>query len=161
MLFKALRPRGDSARFLPQIKNDVKTLFNKDQPSIRRNNQSHLILFALTFFRHVGVLNRALNSSFLMAQQALPPLQQFKKITADRRNRNLKDMLLHNQLNPMPLKNLDGRFKQVRYIENIISKRGLPIGQSLSQYSTNVIYAIQCTHCKMLYMGETGNSIRT
>lgn len=61
-----------------------------------------------------------------MAQQALPPLQQFKKVTAYRKNRNLKDILVHNKLNPIPLKNLDDRLKQVRYIENI-SKTGLSI----------------------------------
>lgn len=36
-----------------------------------------------------------------MAQQAHPPLQQFKKVTAYRRNKILKDILVHNKLNPI------------------------------------------------------------
>ena len=40
------------------------------------------------------------------------------------------------------------------------SGSGHPIRQFQTAQTTNVIYAVQCQHCKLLYIGETGRTLR-
>lgn len=44
---------------------------------------------------------------------------------------------------------------------NAGSGAGHPIKQILTAQTSNVIYAIQCQHCKLLHIGETGRSLKT
>lgn len=88
---------------------------------------------------------------------------EFKLITAYRRNKNLKDILVHTKLstkgNNKTRKN--PRFKQTNFIDNPFSQQGHPVWQKLTLNDSNVIYTIQCNTCGKLYIGETGNSLRT
>lgn len=53
------------------------------------------------------------------------------------------------------------KFINKLFIENTFSDKGAPIRQSFKEDVRNVVYAIQCTICKKIYIGETGNSLKT
>lgn len=46
------------------------------------------------------------------------------------------------------------------FIFNGGSGTGHPIKQTLTPRASNVIHEIQCQHCKLLYIGETGRTLK-
>ena len=161
-LFEALRPRGYSRRFLRTIKREVASLFQRDRtgdlPEKEKNTEQKLIPLITTFSHSLGPLHQAIKQHFNTAKHLTTPLTPFKIIMAYRRNKNLKDILVHTALNKTIRTTLDPYFTHLKYISN--PRSGAPIWQSFSLLSYNVVYAIQCKLCKMTYVGETGATIK-
>ena len=67
-------------------------------------------------------------------------------------------MLVHTALNKTIRTTLDPYFTHLKYIYNL--QTGAPIWQTFSLLSTNVVYAIQCSKCRAIYVGETGATLK-
>ena len=66
-LFKALRPRGYSKRFLCTIKGELTALFQSGRPDLpgkKNNTEERLIPFITTFSRQLGPLNETIKTTF-------------------------------------------------------------------------------------------------
>ena len=67
-------------------------------------------------------------------------------------------MLVHTALNKTIRTTLDPYFTHLKYIYNL--RTGALIWQTFSLLSTNVVYAIQCSKCRAIYVGETGATLK-
>ena len=160
-LFEALKPRGYSRRFLRTIKHEVAALFPSDRANFSgkdKNIKYQLIPLVTTFSRSLGPLHQAIRQHFNTVKLQTIPLAPFKVIMAYRRNKNLKDMLVHTALNKTIRTTLDPYFTHLKYISNLQS--GAPIWQTFSLLSSKLVYAIQCSKCRAIYVGETGATLK-
>ena len=86
-----------------------------------------------------------------------------RMISAYRRNKNLKDYLVHTSFNPKPKKEAlqaaDINFINLPFLFNSHSRAGVRLWQALKPTTSNTIYVIRCRACHKLYIGETKNSI--
>ncbi|KAK1876217.1 Large envelope protein [Dissostichus eleginoides] len=94
-------------------------------------------------------------------QSTVPSLIPFNTIMAYRRNKNLKDILVHTALNKTVAipSNLDSYFTHLKFLAGTVPGQGAPIWQSFTLLSSNLVYAITCKHCKKIYVGETGATL--
>ncbi|CAN9493189.1 unnamed protein product [Ophioblennius macclurei] len=161
ILFRALKPRGYSSRFLRRIKMEVLRSSGGPQSDPPNIGSPPLVPFITTFHRQLHLFNRRLRSNFTQLQEVCEPLQNFKMITAYRRNRNLRDILVHSQFKALNRARMptDAR-KAPPYLHNAHTGEGLPTKTNWSTTEANLIYVIECGHCNKLYIGETGNTIR-
>ena len=67
-------------------------------------------------------------------------------------------MLVHTALNKAIRTTFDPYFTNLKYIFNC--RAGAPISQTFTLLSCNVVYAIQCKLCRIIYVGETGATIK-
>ena len=160
ILFKALRPRGYSKRFLRTIKGEVTALFQPDRPvlPVKKRTEKKLIPLITTFSRQLGPLKQAIKQHFNSAIPETAPLASFTILMSYRRNKNLQDILVHTALNKEIRTTFDPYFSNLKYISN--SRAGVPISQTFTLLSSNVVYAIQCRLCRSIYVGETGSTIK-
>lgn len=159
-LFKALRNRGYSRTFLRDIKSEVKQLSGKSVVSKKKEKEQNLVPFISTFSPASRALNSKIKTNFKRCQSRMDSLTQFKTIAAFRRNKNLKDILVHSSLTGIAKKDKHSQyFKRVQFIENRYTHQGAPVFQTLGQESQNVIYCIQCQNCGKLYIGQTKNTL--
>lgn len=139
---------------------EVKQLFQESVSTERRTKDRSLVPFISTFSSTTSVLNSKIKANFKKAQGHIEALSQFKPIAAFRRNKNLKDILVHASLNKCPKKNELGKyFKRVQYIENRFTHRGEPVRGTHGPNSRNLVYCIECQVCKKLYIGQTKNTL--
>lgn len=98
---------------------------------------------------------------FSQAQESCEPLHHFKLITANRRNRNLKDTLVHTALDRKKVDSDPWLLHYLPFIFNEASVRGFLSRHKIGAQSFNIVYAIPCEHCGKLYIGETGKALKT
>ena len=79
-------------------------------------------------------------------------------IMSYRRNKNLKDILVHTALNKTIPTTLSPYFTNIKYISS--RRSGAPVWQTFTLLSYNLVYAVQCKLCKAIYVGETGATIK-
>ena len=106
-------------------------------------------------------LNSEIKSHFQEAQANVTGLQNYKVLTAYRRNKNLRDILIKTALgDTQKLKVKNQERIHTSYLEYPFSQQGWPIWQSFSEDSSNLVYAIQCSTCKKkyTYMGIENNN---
>ena len=97
-----LRPLGPAGRFLRTIKQEVAALFPSDRATFSGKNKDmdhKLIPLVMTFSRSLGPLHQAIKQHFNAIKLRTTSLAPFKIIMAYRRNKNLKDILVHTALN--------------------------------------------------------------
>lgn len=86
-----------------------------------------------------------------------------KIIAAFRKNKNLKDHLVHAKLKPNQTPqsgpNTD-YFKQIKYVYDSSHKKVFTTATQGNIYTKNSVYLITCKQCNMKYVGETGLSIQ-
>ncbi|XP_053087907.1 uncharacterized protein LOC117596799 isoform X1 [Pangasianodon hypophthalmus] len=158
-LFKALRPRGYSKRFLRAIKRD--TLQDlRNNPTRLVPEPKDVIPIVTTFSETSKILNNKLKQQFQKTQELYAPLRSFKPISAYRRNKNLRDLLVRASLKSdrrviPPI--LATHFQQLRSVE--MGNKGHLVPQRTNLKTTNIIYMITCTHCHKRYIGETEYSL--
>ncbi|KAL2076549.1 hypothetical protein ACEWY4_027852 [Coilia grayii] len=187
ILFEALYPRGYSKRFLRTIKDDdefhkaTRTLFSV----LRKRNYSRTFLrnilknfltktslvgnkkiipFISTFSKNGVQLNRLIKSNFQKFLSNTHILQQHTVISAYRRNRNLKDLLVRSKLAPISTKQTNEKnkaFISKTWVTNYSTKEIFKIRQTLTPQTTNLIYLITCTKCTKQYVGQTKNTMLT
>ncbi|KAK1876218.1 Large envelope protein, partial [Dissostichus eleginoides] len=70
----------------------------------------------------------------------VPSLIPFNTIMAYRRNKNLKDILVHTALNKTVAipSNLDSYFTHLKFLAGTVPGQGAPIWQSFTLLSTNL-----------------------
>lgn len=102
-------------------------------------------------FSSVGLqLRNAIGKHFQEAAAECSALQQFRFITAQKRNKNLQDILVHARLTSakqVTFKNNKLALRQIPYLWGYTTNRytniGAPIAQRLTLETGNVVYAIQ------------------
>lgn len=104
ILFAALTQRGYSKRFLRNIKTEVKAILMHHREHKREGESLPLIPMVETFSHHLGGFNAKLRSNFRRTQESCEPLTKFRMIRAYRRNKNLKDMLVHTAVDKIKIK---------------------------------------------------------
>lgn len=163
ILFKALRPRGYSRRFLREIKQEVRTIFEVNGRYVVEREAKEMIPVVTTYSQPLGRLGGQLRLHFQQAQADLGDLGRFKLISAYRRNKNLKDRLVHSNLNGKPAVSPEenNHFNWNTYIGNRYSGRGVPIRNQIAFGTPNTVYAIRCARCQKLYIGETKHAMQT
>ena len=88
-------------------------------------------------------------------------LNEYKIIPAYRKNKNLKDYLVHSKLKETnkPILKKPEYFKPKQRVKNRTTGRIIGIKQSIQANTTNCVYLITCNKCNLQYVGETRNSI--
>nr|XP_029604681.1 uncharacterized protein LOC115190770 isoform X1 [Salmo trutta] len=158
ILFKALRPRGYSKRFLRTIRAEVNNMFVTEPIHGRTSNDGCIIPFVTTYSQSSMRFNSIVKDHFEQTREEVEILQQFRVISAYRRNKNLKDVLVHSGFREKP-GGSGSYFRQVKYIQNKWSGLGAPVWEVLQLKTTNIVYGIECLQCGKWYIGETRNSL--
>lgn len=189
ILFKTLRRRGYSRSFLRKVEKDTltKVLGPKPQPTDivlsaqmgqgNDNNEgpigpdvalgvdaTHIIPLVTNFYQpHFHFLNQ-LKQNFQNKLQSSPSFSNSRVLTAFRRNKNLKDHLVHARFSREPQTQvdlLDKYFCSIKTIYNPHGNRSCLLPNQYHKETKNIVYCIICTTCKKLYVGETHLNIRT
>ncbi|XP_072358166.1 uncharacterized protein [Scyliorhinus torazame] len=164
-LFTALQHRGYTKRFLRYIKSNFLT--ELQNPSGNKNLSSK-IPFVIQYNSKTTQINKLIKKHFEKLKQDVVLLTQWNIVTAYKRNKNLKDLLVKTKL-PLEEKYNCGRtnctsckfFKITSTIHNSRSGKVATIKQKITCQHKNLVYVIRCKRCDILYIGETGNTLRT
>lgn len=154
ILFRSLRERGYSRSFL---RRSLKTfLVQKDKDS------KEIIPLITTFSTPSLNLNRIIKTNFeeFIAQSSL--LQNYRVISAYRKNKNLADILVRAKLKPLwrlQIKQGPDYFCNLNYVRNQTDGTLFRISQRFGPKSRNCVYLLFCKTCGKQYIGETKNPI--
>lgn len=161
ILFQALRRRGYARTFLRNIKAEVQDLWQQGPETRKEKKNDHLLPMISVFSPMAKAMNVKIKSNFKKAQDSVEALREFKIIAAYRRNKNLKDSLVHAALPSKGIKKDKYRehFKSAKFIYNKNTHLGAPVWLVSGPKSTNVVYCIECKVCGNLYIGQTKNSL--
>lgn len=155
-LFSALRKRGYSRSFLRHCLRSYQ---------IQGKEHSKDLIPLITSFSSINKLIQGkLKDNFrnIIGNQDI--LSNSEVISAYRRNKNLKDLLVRAKLQTLQQTSnnkLVGHFCSLTYIRNWNDQSIFKIPQKFSPNSSNCVYVIFCSRCQKQYIGETKNSIAT
>lgn len=155
-LFRALRRRGYSRSFLRRC---LKTYQER-----KHRDCENLIPLVTTFSSISRRINGEFKSNFkkILGQTNIIPKSEV--ISAYKRNRNLKDLLVRAKMPSLIWEKpqiLHLHFTRLRFVRNIQDKSIYEVRQSFTPKSKNCIYIIFCAICGKQYVGETGNTLST
>ena len=156
-LFRALRGRGYSRSFLRDCFKTflVKKVRGRDNP----------IPLIITYSSIGASLSNKLKSNFdnLLGRQV--PFVGSKVISAYRRNRNLKDILVRARLSPLGCtegpSERNEQFIKLQFVQNRKNYTWYEILQKFTLTSHNCVYLIYCARCLTQFVGETGIRLST
>lgn len=156
VLFTALRDRGYSRPFLRKC---YKTFLDTTPILV------HSIIPCVTTFSSMSVnLNRKIKNNFETIVHSNGFLQDHKVISAQRRNKNLRDYLVHAKLKPFFTKKPQDYgefFQRTKLVCDSQKQKWFTTQQGISPKTQNCVYLIWCSKCQLKYVGETGNTITT
>lgn len=109
-----------------------------------------MIPFVQTYHTCLGSFNKYIRQNFSQLLQEVLAFQRYRLLAAYRRNKNLQDLLVHATLEN-PKQSEQPSCFYISYVYNQISVKGGLISQRIEFYTENVVYAIQCQSCGMLY----------
>ena len=158
VLFSALRKRGYSRSFLRRALKDFLKV------RIRSNTDMTIIPLVATFSKASLQLNRLAKSNFQRFLLNTEHLQKHTIISAFRRNRNLKDLLVKSRLpslNSHKPQTTHAAFQLKRWVSNHSTRFVYRIKQIITPQTPNCIYLISCVKCRLQYVGQTKNTIMT
>lgn len=156
ILFRVLRERGYSRTFLRQCLKSFQVQKQKSRNTI--------IPIITTFSSASMILNNKLKTNFKSVMIDLGVLQNHQVISAYRKNKNLKDLLVRAKLKPIRQPKINSTpeyFCSLKFVRNRVNKTIFEIPQRFSPHTSNCIYIIFCSTCGIQYIGETKNSIST
>ena len=156
-LFAALEPRGYTKRFLRHIRTEVRKSFVKSGTYQKTTDDRPLIPFVSTFSLSTVRLGSQLRANFQEALEHNLALRDFRIISAYRRNKNLRDILVHSKMEQKPC-HIE-YFTYLKFLTNPFSGKGAPVWQNIGLKTRNVVYGIRCLQCKSVYIGETQNTL--
>ncbi|KAK7087139.1 hypothetical protein V1264_021228 [Littorina saxatilis] len=126
----------------------------------------------ITFHPHTVPICRIIRSNWHILAKSAKFADTFKKgpLFAYKRDRNLRDMLVHSSLRPGP--SISGTVscakpncKACPFLSAATHVQGpkgsFTVRRSFTCQNTNVIYALRCGACAMLYIGETYRTFET
>lgn len=155
-LFAALKQRGYSRPFLRQC---YKTFLETKPISVESN-----IPFVTTFSSMSSEAQRVIKNNFQTILQDAGFLQDHKIISAHRRNKNLRDLLVHARVRPIhtvkPRSTYDF-FQRINWVWDSSNQHSFPTQKNITVKTKNCVYLIWCNRCQIKYVGETGNPIAT
>ncbi|CAB1319145.1 unnamed protein product, partial [Coregonus sp. 'balchen'] len=128
------------------------------------DTEPQIIPIISTFSDVNRLLHSRLKFAFTQTQRTFPPLQEFRPLSAFRRNPNLRDLLIFAKFSnkPTPKLPVEQQYhRQLSHIQNPHAQTSSPISQLMTIHSTNIVYAITCTLCHNIYIGETGHTVLT
>lgn len=159
-LFQALRSRGYSRCFLRKCFATFRIQKTRDDKKI--------IPFISTFSTTSVNINRLIKFNYNRLIPNSGCLSNFKIISAHRKNKNLKDILVRARLPALELGlkitvryNCDSFFQYLTFVRNAVSHLLLRVTQRVHPTDHNCIYLLVCDRCGKQYVGETKNSILT
>lgn len=156
-LFKSLKHRGYSRTFL---RNCFKTFKEKGQ-----RTQKGIIPIITQYSTRTKKINFILKNNYRQIIEERQLLKDFDIISAYRRNKNLKDILVRAKLQPIQQskqkKLLENIFKNINYVKNQTDGRIFTINQKFNPQTKNCVYIIICSKCGKQYIGETKNKLAT
>jgi hypothetical protein len=142
--------------------------FPEGTPDIRsgddlgRQPHTRIIPLISTYTQNIIHIHSKLKNAFTHAQHNIPALHNYKIISALRKNRNLQDVLVRARFSTYtggaPSQHR-GHFQQLAVIRNQLASTSSPIIQKLTIMDKNIIYAITCSECHIIYVGETKHTI--
>lgn len=144
-LFMALRKRGYSRQLLRSIQKTE----HKPKKDNGRKQKVPLIVTYSTFGKRAI---RTLKNNFGTTTMA----EQLEIIPAYRRNPNLKQLLVRAKLPPTR----NTKRTPWRTIWNKRTGFAQELPKHIPKTQTNCVYAIKCTKCQKLYIGETNDSLK-
>lgn len=160
ILFTALRKRGYAKRFLRGIKAQVKHSFQSRELNRQRLENFNIVPFVQTFHKNGANWNKKIRNHFSQLQLDRPEFGNLRLISAFRRNKNLQDLLVRTSFEP-PLPKIAPPHSLTHFITNSLTGKGAPVSQQIFPDTPNVVYAIKCLVCGILYIGETKLTMRT
>lgn len=156
VLFSALSSRGYSRSFLRRcLKSFLET---------RPITVDPLLPFITTYSQSATKLVKNVKQNFKQFQDESKLLTDFKIITAYRRNKNLKDYLVHAKLKPLTNPKVKGHqefFQHKMWVQNRFNKTVYKTQYGANPRSKNCVYLVFCERCDSQYVGETKNTILT
>lgn len=152
ILFGALRKRGYSRSFLRKC---LKTYSDRKEKKTKK-----LIPLITTYSTDSKKINYHLKQNFTEYIGNTLVLEEAEVISAYRKNRNLRDILVRAKLESLqPRGHVPKYFCYRKYIQNRTDKTFFKITQKLHWLTTNCVYMIFCQNCGIQYIGETKNSL--
>ena len=150
-LFTALRKRGYTRTFLRKAYNTFQ--------EVKVRDEKPTLALVTTFSSQSLLANRAIKRNFENRGGDL--LQDFKIISAYRKNTNLKDYLVHSKLKPynQVARAKPNYFSPQQTVKNRTNKNIISLRQNITYNTRNCVYLITCQVCGLQYVGETSNSI--
>ena len=150
-LFTALRKRGYTRTFLRKAYNTFQ--------EVKVRDEKPTLALVTTFSSQSLLANRAIKRNFENRGGDL--LQDFKIISAYRKNKNLKDYLVHSKLKPynQVARAKPNYFSPQQTVKNRTNKNIISLRQNITYNTRNCVYLITCQVCGLQYVGETSNSI--
>lgn len=156
ILFSSLKKRGYGRSFLRKCLKQFKV-----QKLIQKEKIIPLISCYSTMSR---ILNRNIKNNYQIIIKDKGILENCQIISAYRKNKNLRDILVRAKLEPVQqavnASKLEN-FCVVKYVNNKKDKTIFKIKQKFTPNSQNCVYLIYCSKCGIQYIGETRNSIKT
>ena len=153
ILFCALRKRGYTRTFLRKAQDTFL--------EVKEKYQGPKLALVTTYSSQSKLANTRIKRNFQNRGNTL--LNGCKIISAYRKNKNLKDYLVHSTLKGTnrPTNKRPDYFRTTQMVTNRHSKRVFGIKQRMQANTKNCIYLITCTKCGLQYVGETQNTIAT
>ena len=150
-LFTALRKRGYTRTFLRKAYNTFQ--------EVKVRNEKPTLALVTTYSSQSVLANRAIKRNFENREHNL--LQDFNIVSAYRKNKNLKDFLVHSKLRPwnQAARARPNYFSPKQTVKNRTTKNIICLRQNITYNTRNCVYLITCQVCGLQYVGETGNSI--
>ena len=145
---------------------DRTTLIN---PPPRPTTDQNIPLIVTFDPNHQNISNGIDRSRFLL-DNVKPPLTNQRVMVTFRKNKNLKDILVHSSLNPnkTPLHCLPCRkprcttcphIDTCRTVTSTSTNKTLCVATSSDCQSHDVVYLTTCLKCQIQYVGQTSNSV--
>lgn len=153
-LFAALRKRGYSRQLLRKAQKTTQTPRENTNTDPRQK-----IPLIVTYSTHGKRLTRTLRRNFEDITRNTTLAENFRTIPAYRRNPNLKQILVRAKISTA--EKTKPRTNNWRVIRNNSNGYTHRLPRNIPRTQTNCIYAIKCTKCGKLYIGETGNALNT
>ena len=153
-LFRALRKRGYPRSLLRTLtyKTDTRT-----PARINRFENKRIVPFVAIYSPYTTRAMRRAKKHFEVTMSGTPLAQNIGIISAYKRNPNLRDILVRAKL-PIPTARpvSPGR---CRTVTNPTTKNTFLIKRNITMRHCNCVYKIYCRRCKIIYIGETRNSL--
>lgn len=154
ILFKALRERQYSRSFLRVCLKSFQDRGQRDKRDV---------IPIITSYSTVSTrLNYKIRDNYRTIIENAGLLPNHQIISAYRKNKNLKDLLVCAKLKPLqPKKIRDEHFCNLKFVRSHSKKAIFRISQVFTPRTSNCVYIIFCDKCGVQYIGETKNAIST